>query len=364
MIKQIAIISILNLTIQLLNAQTVDLSSVDAFFDITTTLKLGEDVSNEQWEKFDNSTVYKQFANSDDKFLIGTIKKSMFVVFENTVVNTSHIDSILSISKEEMKEDKKLLLKKLIVENYIDLNENYSNVQSFRDGYNFESIINAARYKLSTFLGHSIDSIIDLKPLHFFVLSADAKAGANAIIIDLNLFYKLTEKQRIELVAHEYFHDYRKRFENHDFNYKCDLNYTIDMIQNEGIADMIDKTEGYREYYLSEIWKSDLSPIMIQLYDSAEKDLERLHELILKYESNSITEAQMVDELLKFVKFNGHPIGFYMANQIVQAGYEKQMVSSFYNPFEFYRLYNESAKKNDLFVMSDKFMNFVFDRKE
>jgi hypothetical protein len=217
--------------------------------------------------------------------------------------------------------------------------------------------------KLSSFLGHPIDSLTGLKPLHFFFASADAADKEDAIIADLNLIYRQTEGQRIALIAHEYFHNYRERFENHYFNHKCDLNYTIDMIQNEGIADIIDKTEGYEKYYSYDFFETDLSTIMTELYNSAEKDLERLHNLVIEYSQNKISKDSMVDGIIEIVKFNGHPIGFYMANKIVSAGYRKQMIETFYDPFEFYKLYNMAAKKNDSFYLSNEFMEFIFEIK-
>lgn len=70
----------------------------------------------------------------------------------------------------------------------------------------------------------------------------------------------------------------------------------------------------------------------------------------------------MVDGIIEIVKFNGHPIGFYMANKIVSAGYRKQLIESFYDPFEFYKLYNMAAKRSDSFQLSDEFMKFIFER--
>lgn len=358
--NKLKFIIILFIIPNLLKAQSIDLSSVDAFFDVTSSLKSGKGISNDQWSNFDNSTVYNQYSNREEKFIINTIKELIQIVFAET--KTTEIDSILYISKEEMAQNKELLVKKLFIDNYININDNYGDILLFRNSYDFEGLVNDSKLKLSSFLRHPIDSLTGLKSLYFFFASADAADREDAIIADLNLIYRQTEEQRIELIAHEYFHNYRERFENHDFNYKCDLNYIIDMIQNEGIADMIDKTEGYEKYYSNDFYESDLSTIMVELYNSAEKDLERLHNLIIEYSQNKISTDSMVDGILEIVKFNGHPIGFYMSNQIVSAGYRKQMIETFYDPFEFYKLYNIAAKKNDSFQLSDEFMEFIFKR--
>lgn len=345
-----------------MKAQSVDLSSVDAFFDVTSTLKSGKEISNDQWSNFDSSTVYKQYSKRENKFVINTLKEAIQLVFGAT--ETTEIDSILYISKEEMTQNKELLVKKLIVDNYININEDYEDIILFRNSYDFEGLVYESKLKLSSFLGHPIDSLTGLKPLYFFFASADAADKGDAIIADLNLIYRQSEEQRIELMAHEYFHNYRERFENHDFNYKCDLNYTIDMIQNEGIADMIDKTEGYEKYYSNDFYESDLSTIMVELYKSAEKDLERFHDLVIEYSQNKVSKDSMVNGIIEIVKFNGHPIGFYMANKIANAGYREQMIETFYDPFEFYKLYNMAAKKSNSFQLSEEFMEFIFEKEK
>ncbi len=349
---------IISTNINLSIAQTTDLTSVDEFFKVTSTLKEGKEVSEEQWANFDKSSSYKGFAESENKFIINTIKTSIYIAFDNG--KKAEKDSILNISKEEMIENKKLLLKKLILTNYIDVNENYDSIKSFRANYDFIALVEKAKQRLSSFLGIPLDSTIQFKPVYFLFINSDGKDADDALYIDCNFIYKQTEKQRIEFLAHEFFHNFRRMYENHDFNYKCDLNYCIDMIQNEGIADMIDKTQGYKKYYSEVLDSPELVEIMVNLYNQAEKDLEKLQNIIYSYSKDEISETKTVDMMLEIVKFNGHPIGFFMANQIVRAGYKNEMLKTFYNPYKFYSLYNKAAKEQDLFQLSDEFMEYIF----
>ena len=129
------------------------------------------------------------------------------------------------------------------------------------------------------------------------------------------------------------------------------------MIQNEGIADLIDKSEGYRKYFTESGELPEIIEVWDSLYNQANTDLEIFHNLILSYSRNEISEKETVDDILKIVKFNGHPIGFFMANQIVNAGYKSNMLNTFYNPNEFYKLYNKAAKQLQTFQLSNKFMD-------
>ena len=54
----------------------------------------------------------------------------------------------------------------------------------------------------------------------------------DALVIDFNLIYKMTEEQRINFLAHEFFHVYRGHFENHEFNYANITKSTKNQLKN------------------------------------------------------------------------------------------------------------------------------------
>ena len=108
--------------------------------------------------------------------------------------------------------------------------KNYSEIRKFRDNYDFEYLISNAKIRLQTFLGcDQLDASVKWRPVYFFFLSQDGKELDNAIVIDLNLIYKMTEEERINFLAHEFFHVYRAHFEHHEFNYANDINFVIDI---------------------------------------------------------------------------------------------------------------------------------------
>ncbi|RLD80220.1 MAG: hypothetical protein DRJ10_07725 [Bacteroidetes bacterium] len=338
-------------------AQTVDLSSVDEFFKVTSTLKEGKGISVEQWKDFDSSSGYKEFAERKDKSLINTIKSSINIVFGNGTI--AEKDSVLSITQEEMNSNPTMLLKKLILINYLDMNDNYGSIKLFRENYDFNALVEKAKQRLSSFLGKPIDSTTGFKPVYFLFISADGKNKEDAIYVDFNLIYKKTEEQRANFLAHEFFHNYREKYENHDFNYKNYIKYFIDAIQNEGIADLIDKTEGYEKYFTDAGESPEMVETWVGLYNQAQEDLERLHNLIMRYSKDEISEKELEEEIQEIVRYKGHPIGFSMANHIVSTAYKNEMLKTFYNPYEFFNLYNKVAKEKDLFQLSDGFMDYL-----
>lgn len=351
------LIGVLALSEETITAQSVDLSSVDAFLEVTAELKQGNRITEEQWEQFENTSVYKRFATRENPFMINTIKETILSVFDENKLSQN--DSVLHVSTEEMAENKALMIKNLIWRNYLEVNDHYADITAFRERYDFEALRYQALQRLSEFLDQPLDSDIGFKPVYFFFLMADGKDAEEALLIDFNLIYRMTEQQRIDFLAHEYFHNYRRYFENNDFNHQCDLNFMLDMIQNEGIADQIDKSDGYESYYAQVQTSEELAEIMVGLYDQAEKDLEILQGLIVRYANHELDENKLIDELLKVYKYNGHAIGFFMSQQIVKAGLKKEMTANFYNPYAFYKCYNRAAIKNGTLPLRAEFLDYL-----
>lgn len=327
-------------------AQNVDLTSVDEFFKIADCLKNGKEVSTEQWHQFDSSAGYSIFSDYKDNRISNIVKSTMQSVFGD-----------LNRDKES---ENLISLESLVRTNYEEINENYLKIKEFRHSYDFESLISNAKSRLQSFLEcDSLDTSVKWKPVYFLFLSADGKDMDDALVIDFNLIYKMTEEQRIDFLAHEFFHVYRGHFENHEFNYANDINFAIDMIANEGIADQIDKYMGYREYYSNIIGSKELAEEFVSLYSKAEQDIITLQTILLQYADKQIDKNTCIDKLLEIYKYNGHALGFYMSNQIIKAGLRDEMIKEFHNPYEFYRLYLLATNNNNDKLLSRKFLSYL-----
>ncbi len=324
-------------------SQNVDLSSVDEFFKITDALKNGEEINPEQWQQLEQSSAYATFSNDKGKYIINIVKNSITKAF----------------SKENHESEN--LLENLVVENYKDIDSHYPDIKDFRNNYDFESLISKAKARLQTFLMiDELESSAKIKPIYFFFLNKDGADKDEAVLIDFNLIFTMSEIDRINFIAHEFFHVYRTHFEDHNFNYANDINYMLDMIANEGIADQIDKYDiDYDQYYSTTIESEVLKQEFVTLYNKAEQDIEYLQEIIIQYSKAQIDKDSCIDKLLEVYKYNGHVLGFYMSNQIVEAGYKDEMIKEFYNPYEFYRLYSLALHKNKGTTLNHDFMIFL-----
>ena len=328
------------------NAQNVNLSSVDEFLNITALLKNGEEVNMEQWNQLDSSAAYSLFSNFKDNTIPNIVKAVMLDIF--------------GCSDSKAQTQNGSLLETSVRENYEDIKKNYSEIRKFRDNYDFEYLISNAKFRLQTFLGcDQLDASVKWRPVYFFFLSQDGKELDNAIVIDLNLIYKMTEEERINFLAHEFFHVYRAHFEHHEFNCANDINFAIDMIANEGIADQIDKYMGYDQYFSNFGKSKELASEFKQLYNNAPKDIEYLQTTIAQYAANQIDKDTCIDRLIGIYKYNGHALGFYISNQIIKAGLRDEMIKEFHNPYEFFRLYSLTLPKDEKSSLNDDFLLFL-----
>ena len=155
-------------------AQNVDLTSIDEFFKITDKLKNGKEIDEEQWSQFESSTAYSIM----DSRIIDIVKTSINYVFGSS-------ESMMNLENTNM-------LERLFVENYKEVNNNYSDIKDFRNNYDFEMLISKAKFRLQSFLGCEIlDSSAKLKPVYFLFLNADAQDRDEAIVVDLNFIYSI-----------------------------------------------------------------------------------------------------------------------------------------------------------------------------
>ncbi|UCC41475.1 MAG: hypothetical protein JSV96_08675, partial [Candidatus Aminicenantes bacterium] len=70
--------------------------------------------------------------------------------------------------------------------------------------------------------------------------------------------------------------------------------------------------------------------------------------------------GQMGRQLRSFIPQSGHPTGFFMANVIVRQYAKDELVKIVRNPFKFFYLYNEAARKNRKApVFSDHAIDFI-----
>jgi len=163
-------------------------------------------------------------------------------------------------------------------------------------------------------------------------------------------------------LAHEAFHLYRDRKEEFVFPESNSADYPIvwilDQIENEGIGDLInraplygddgcfantDRAERYRQEQAEQ-------PSIIRLMDA----------FLAEMAVNSSLIERLGKQLRILIPQSGHPTGFFMARVIMRHYGKEALVKIVRNPFKFFYLYNDAAKKDrQAPVLSDRTIDFI-----
>lgn len=336
------------------SAMYVEFSSVDEFFRMANKIGSGEEPTESEWRELFETQGYKKCIAETFKERDSFIRKAMDLAFNPVMV--SEKDSIISIPVAEIVSDWEALLLRVMLDNFLDIKENKSAMEQYLQTVNDEQLLLKAGERLKSFLVDPVDSLITPIPVSLICMEPDALSLSGSIVWDFNSFYKQSEESRVNTLAHEMFHAYRKYFKGAKYTNLINL---IDGWQEEGIADLIDKKT-----------LSDLSSEFIRLglpqsyvdeyhtiYQRTQQMLKELEKVTLSFINNEISEKEFNSKLSDFDQFGGHPNAFYMTTVIKNAGFEKDLIRTFASPVELIKLYNKSVEEE--YALGNEFMDYI-----
>jgi hypothetical protein len=149
-------------------------------------------------------------------------------------------------------------------------------------------------------------------------------------------------------LAHEAFHLYRDRKREFHFPEKDSPDYPIvwilDQIENEGIGDLINRAP---LYYNAGCFAETDEAARFHQEQEAQPSIIRIMDAILReMAAHPSLCGQLGRQLQSFVPQSGHPTGFFMARVILRQHGKEALVRAVRNPFQFFSLYNDAARKN------------------
>ena len=336
-----------------ITAQTVDFKSVDAFFEIADKLSQNQKVKKSEWKKLHNTAAYKKLPVAYDDFT--NIRKAMELTFLSE--NKALCDSLLSAPYSLSDNDYYL---KLLLRNCVSLANNYDDVKNFRQSYDFEELKAQAIRQFRDFMPAVNDSFLTVPDIYFFFFDPDGFAIGNSIMLDFNYFYS-NPQRIIGSFAHEIFHAYRYHFKNPKAIYSNALLIVLDRIQDEGIADLINKKGSeYSAKLLTELgYPIDLEKSYLESVANCSDWISRLDSLTLAHLDGAVSYDTYKKQLYNLISSNAHPVGYHISQLLVKNGLKAKMLDSFYNPIEFVKLYNSIAESEGMHVFSDRFMSYI-----
>ena len=178
----------------------------------------------------------------------------------------------------------------------------------------------------------------DRPSIAFVVFAPDAR-GYDPVVIDI--LFKNQREEFLDLVAHEFHHWYRARMAP-DLTRDQDILWVIEQTQLEGIADLINIPAQMRKPAES---LSASEKRYLDFYRKSPEILRTMDALLADMQEDPGNRRELGIKLKASVPLSGHPTGFHMAETIVAELGKDALISTVSNPFAFFALYHEAAKK-------------------
>lgn len=325
--------------------------SAEKAIHIAESLQRELPVTDADWEELFKSSGYEHYLiYSDSIEKKRLIRNALEIVF--LPAHSNQLDSLLNIPLIMDKDYFKLSL----VHNFNHLKDNFDNAKTFLESTDFKRLIAAGDSLAKTYLPKRVqDSLPQLYNIHLILSDPDAKVMEDAIVFDLNMALSKGKNELIEIIAHEFHHNYRELTAE---SYDHPLINQLTKIHQEGVADLIDKDT-------PPIEQMSLYPVsVIEMYNSdftsTPLKLKNLDSLTLAFLNDDIDSITYHERLENYFAFGGHTNGLYMSLTIVENKGMQVLVDSFDDPIEFIRIYNEVAQASPTeYAFSSEFMDYL-----
>lgn len=311
-----------------LKAQTINIDAALKYWELTDSLKKNKSITDEQWATFINLEGNKTYAHS---------------VFDSaSLVSYRRALEIVYMPANDARLQRNLAAKywyAILIKRYKDQADSLKTyLQQTLQSPAYKEVMYKYVYEYLPKKDHH-----PVKDLKFFYngLGMDAVSYPNGIFVSLMAGVNNSKIKNGILEAHELHHQLRTQMEFKNIKPEHEgMLYAIFSIQNEGIADMIDKVPTLARPEE----KESITEWLLTPAPAAIKSLDSNLVVMARSQGASFQNEKAYRKLLR--SSAGHMPGFYMARTIVNNGYKKQMLNTASNPFQFIYLYNKAAKKD------------------
>jgi hypothetical protein len=326
----------------------VDYTSVKAFFRMADKYASGIEPTEAEWDSLFATGGYSKIIKISGRREM--IRRAIPLVFDPS--RRPECDSLLATDLNPRERN--------MIENYIAVRETEGALKQQLTGFDFAGWFADGRQRLREFLVYPVDSLIKPFSVYMALINKDALVFNSGIVWDFNLFCTMSYEDNVLVLAHEWFHWYRKQLTS---SYSEDgLMRTLDGLQNEGIADQIDKNSFEEEGEKFGYSAADLAYID-SLYSHTPQILKELDRSTVEFLGGRISRDSLDSKAVSLVPVGSgwHVSGFYMSNTIKQAGLMDDMLRTLDNPLRFLELYNRAVAKevSPDYVLSPDFMGYI-----
>lgn len=319
---------------------------------IGEAIQNGETVNQETWDQLFNTSGYKKYlATKRGDALSAMIKEAILIAYSPG--RSAEADS-LRILKPDANDYQTLMF-----QNIHALARRQEEAGRFMEETDFPGLLAKANRLVKNYLPkRAVKDDVTLNELYLICTIPDASVRDHSVLLDLNLAMDMSKEEMVEMLAHEFFHNYREATQE---DAPGDSFWRVfDSFENEGIADLIDKGDHPEAMYAR--FGEATEALYLDKYRNAAGTLRALDSLLVIYQADPVDGefGPAADELV----FNGHPTGYHMTGLIREEGLEKELVQVFDSPAAFAALYNEAARRKnekggDEYILSQNMLDHL-----
>lgn len=319
-----------------------DLSGLNAFWKIMGKLEKDELPGDAEWEAM--------FATPGYRLLLTQGFSAQF--FREKFIQ-AFMPSMAEKMGGELESDRWYLL------HYLRIREKRNAIKRHLDSLDYAGITESALSAASSFLPESDDTrYAGLPKVAIVVFKYDARGGHDPIVMDA--LASMEWGDLTLFLGHELHHYLRNSLPNalnfmaDDSLEACLMNRMIS-IESEGIADLINRdqqcsSEGWTKIQERYRGLLELVPDSIRFLDQW---------IIRNFRDFSTPCGNTSDELSSRITDSGHQMGYYMAKAILRHFPRENLIATVGSPFDFFKLYHESADAEGLPCFSEKSLEIL-----
>ena len=307
-----------------------DFSAMDKIWGIISILERDEEPSEDAWTALIRTPGYAALISHEHHYGLDFLKRNLRLIFK-----PSRAEELKKVAHDGS------------VGHFIGLKEKRAALKDFQVRLQNPSVQAKAMELLEPwFPSGSLDDKGKV-PASFIVFDKDARGGYGLLIFDI--LYALDQGEEfIPLFAHEAFHYYRdKSLAYDDGNVLMPHQYilmSIDMIQNEGIADQIDKPGSL--FKGGSRFESSYARRYRDNMAETPHILGALDDELCQLMGSNPDYHEIGRNMISAIPMSGHPTGYFMTQAILKTLGTRELTRTFNNPFAFFYLYNTAATKD------------------
>ncbi len=303
-----------------------EFSGIQQFWEIVKSFESNREPSSGEWNKLFKTPGYNILTSNE--FTEEFFKKNFRLVF-----NPNY--------KKELEAELKSGRNIYYLNHYIKVRDNKDKIREQLKKLQSNRYNSNALKRTFEYLPQN--RVSDYPPVSFVIFESNGR-GSSPIVVDLAASI---EWDFMSFLSHEYHHWYRNRQIQINLNSvsddDIDIVKALNLIEAEGIADMVDKKDWYTKpsNSISEYARGFLRDVQRTPHIINQIDLT--FQQILKDPQN---KRYYANKILNMLPQRGHTTGYFMARLILEHFSKKELVKCVGNPFEFILLYNKASLKS------------------